>query len=372
MSDDPIAPQLPFGLAVVLQQRQVALGRSHNACTRTSMETVLLIHSARELTDDEAGGHGNRWGVFDDDVPELIGRVLELALEKSEVLPPGLGDKISLQRLVADGEPAAAALLYTGKEPGAGKEGLMSLLHHDAGGEGRAASLQLWSAFPFFGDGVEVEAEVEQVCLFPNRIEARLDLGLAGGGLIEAFDPCFWQNRAVYRSGERYRFSVSALAYRMGPAPALEHVIDDEHEIRRFHARDAWAQAHGHWTRDDEEASLAAWQPESPEELAPIRISMGEMAALLSSSSGPADDAQFQGQVVRVTPRAVRMLDVDFWRVDTVVMRADEDLILPIYVAERLFDDDWRPEVGQYVSGTLWLQAYATSRLPGPVQGGQE
>ncbi len=50
---------------------------------------------------------------------------------------------------------------------------------------------------------------------------------------------------------------------------------------------------------------------------------------------------------------------------NTVVMRADEDLILPIYVAERLFEGEWRPLVGQYVSGTPWLQAYATSRLGG-------
>lgn len=336
------------------------------------MTMDLLLYSARELTDDEAGGHGNRWGVFDDDVSALIGRWLGVAVEKSEVLTVGVNDKPALKEVVAHGEPAAVALLYTGQEPGASKAGLMSLIHHDAGGPGREPSNELWSAFPFLGGGVEVEAEVEQVCLFPNRIEARLDLRLSSGAPVEAFDPCFWQNRAVYRSGERYCFSVSALAYRMGPPPVLEHVIDDEHEIRRFRARDAWAKIHGQWTREDEEASYAAWQPESPEDLEPIRISMAEMAALLPSSSGPADDAQFQGEVVRVTPRAVRMLDVDFWRVDTVVMRADEDLVLPIYVAERLFEGDWRPQVGQYVCGTLWMQAYATRRLDGPAQGGQE
>lgn len=326
------------------------------------MGTSLLIYTARELTDDEAGGHGNRWGVFDDDVAVLFSRWLGLAIEKSELPILGVGDKAALETVVARGEPAAIALLYTGQEPGASKAGLMSLIHLDAGGPGREPSNQLWSAFPFLGDGVVVEAEVEKVCMFPNRIEARLELGLAAGGLIEAFDPCFWQNRAVYRSDHRYRFSVSALAYRMEPAPALEHVIDDEHEIRRFRAREAWVKTHGHWTREDEEASIAAWRPESPEDLEPIRIGMGEMAALLPSSSGPADDAQFQGEVVRVTPRAVRMLDVDLWRVDTIVMRADEDLALPIYVAERLFEGDWRPQVGQYVSGTLWLQAYATNR----------
>lgn len=336
------------------------------------MGTDLLIHAARKLTDDEAGGHGNRWSVFDDDVSALIGQWLGVAVEKSEVPVLGIGDKTAIDKVVANGEPAAVALLYTGQAPGASKAGLMSLIHQDAGGPGREPSNQLWSAFPFLGDGVEVEAEVQQVSLFPNRIEARLELSLAAGGLIEAFDPYFWQNRAVYRSDEIYRFSVSALAYRMGAAPSLEHVIDDEHEIRRFRARDAWVKTHGNWTREDEKASLAAWHPESPDDLEPIRISMGQMAALLPSSSGPADDAQFQGEVVRITPRAVRMLDVDFWRVDTVVMRADEDLVLPIYVAERLFEGDWRPQVGQYVSGTLWLQAYATSRLAESEQGGQE
>lgn len=319
----------------------------------------LLIRSAQELTDDEAGGHGNRWGVFDDDVSALFGHWIGLALEKSEVLELGIFDRNGLERLVADGEPAGSALLYTGCAPGTSKTGLMSLIHHDPGGPGRESGNQLWSAFPFFGEGVEVEAEVERICIFPNRLEARLELGLATGGLIEAFDPLFWQHRALYRQDETYRFSVSALAYWMGPAPALEHVIDDEHEIRRFHARDAWVKAHGQWTREDEGASMAAWKPESAKDLEPIRISMAEMAALLPSSSGPADDVQYRGEVVRVVPRAVRMLDVDFWRVDAVVMRADEDFVLPIYVAEHSFDDDWRPTVGQYVAGTVWMQAYA-------------
>ncbi|MDH1428201.1 hypothetical protein N5J23_17485 [Comamonas aquatica] len=215
------------------------------------MAIDILLYSARELTDDEAGGHGNRWGVFEDDVSALIGRWLGMAVEKSEVPTLGIGDNAALEQVVAHGEPTAVALLYTGQEPGASNSGLMSLIHVDAGGPGREPSNQLCSAFPFLVDGIEVEAEIEQICIFPNRIEARLELSLVAGGLIEAFDPCFWQNRAVYRSDERYRFVVSALAYRMGPASALEHVIDDEHEIRRFRARDAWVKAHGHWTRED-------------------------------------------------------------------------------------------------------------------------
>ena len=323
------------------------------------MNQDLLLLSSPELTDDDAGGHGIRWGVFDDDVPALMGRWLGVAVNDAEASSFGMGDQDALAQRVAQGEPSAFALLHTGQARGEGQAGLMALIHQDPGGPDHEPRNALWSAFPFFGDGRQVLAEVEEIGVFPNRIEARLRLGLSSGATVFAFDTGFVQSRAVYRAGERYRFVLSALAYDMGPAQSLDHVIDDEDEIRRFHARNAWAEVHGGWTPEDEAASLAAWQPQSPEDLEPIHINMGQMAILLPSSTGPADDAQFVGEVVQVTPRAVRVLDVDFWRVDMVVIRADEDVVIPIYVAENLFENDWRPEVGQYVTGSLWLQAYA-------------
>lgn len=329
------------------------------------MQGELLLFSARELTNEEAGGHGDHWGVFSDDLPEFISHWLSIVIEKSEVPALGLGDKETITNVMARGEPAAFALLYTGQAPGESNAGFMSLFHPDFGGPDQEGGNRLWSTFPFFGDGIAVKATIEQIGLFPNHIEARLQLNLEVGGSIDVFDTLFWRSRSVYRQDESYRFLVSALAYRIEPAATREHVISDEHEIRRFHARDAWAKTYGQWTPDDEEASLAAWHPECPEDLEPIRISMSEMAALMPVSSGPSDDAWFQGEVVRVTPHAVRTLDVDFWRIDAVVMRADEDLVLPIYVAEHLFDGDWRPEVGQYVSGLLWLQAYAAEQPAG-------
>ena len=43
----------------------------------------------------------------------------------------------------------------------------------------------------------------------------------------------------------------------------------------------------------------------------------------------------------------------------SVVIRADEDVVIPIDVAEHAFEGGWRPEAGQYVTGSLGLQAYA-------------
>lgn len=332
------------------------------------MNQDLLLLTAKALTDDDAGGHGNRWGVFDEDVPALMGKWLGVAVNDAEVSSFGIGDQAAMAQLRAQGEPSAFALLHTGegrdKGRGEAQAGLMALIYQDPGGPDSEPRNALFSAFPFFGDGAEVLAEVVQIGVFPNSLEARLRLGLSSGAVVFAFDTGFVQSRAVYRAGERYRFVLSALAYDIGPAQSLDHVIDDEAEIRRFHARNAWAEVHGGWTKEDEAASLAAWQPQSPEDLEPIHIHLGQMAVLLPSSTGPADDVQFVGEVVQVTPRAVRVLDVEFWRVDTVVIRADEDVAVPIYVAEHAFEGDWRPEVGQYVTGSLWLQAYARGMAP--------
>jgi hypothetical protein len=170
----------------------------------------LLIHSAKQLTVEDAGGHGDRWSIFQDAVTALIGSWIGTTIQEAEIPAFALTDERALELLIARGESSASALLYTGSPPGASKTGLMSLIHHDAPGLDRKAESRLWSAFPFFGIGLEIEAEVEDLWLFPNRIEARLELGLSGGGLIEAFDSMFCQHRALYRQGESYRFSLSA------------------------------------------------------------------------------------------------------------------------------------------------------------------
>lgn len=130
---------------------------------------------------------------------------------------------------------------------------------------------------------------------------------------------------------------------------------------RRFRARDAWVKTHGHWTREDEEASLAAWQPESPDDLEPIRISMGEMAALLPSSSGPADDAQFQGEVVRVAGATRRVdLNKNRWTVRNREGVAITKLFRTREQAEYLAD-----QTGEFVVvevPVLWVKGMPTIR----------
>lgn len=318
----------------------------------------LMLNTAQELSNGQAGGHGDRWSVLAGG-DETIIRKLMATIGKAELFDTDLVDKAAAEAIAATGEPLGALLLYTGQEKGTSRTGAMSLIGQAPGGTGRR---QLWSAYPFFGNGVEVDGVVDELLLHPNRVEAVLKIGRDNGAVISAFDPLFCLHRGLYRAGETYRFSLSAMAYTMEPAEQRGCVVDIPDKVRGFRAADAWATKHGKYTKIDEEAALAAWQPETPEDLEPIRIDASHMTILWPT--GFSDDFGYMGEIVSWTPDAVRMLGTSFWRVDvTLVSCADENLTVPIYVAENLFEGDWRPSVGEYVAGNLWMQAYAKALL---------
>jgi hypothetical protein len=71
------------------------------------------------------------------------------------------------------------------------------------------------------------------------------------------------------------------------------------------------------------------------------------------------------GEVVQVKNDAARMLETNFWRVDVVVLRSEVmgTLTIPIHVSENLLEGEWRPRVGEHVTGNAWLQAYPKAVL---------
>lgn len=326
----------------------------------------LLLHSARQLTDDEAGGHGDHWGAVTEDVKESVLKILPEAIQKGQLPQLGMRTDREAGGLRVAGEPEAALLLHDVADGGqTGRSGMLCVIELNATDDAGKPCNLVASFYPMLGEGNQIVATVSEIGLFPNRLEARLELSLQGSGaMLWAFDPLFAQHRGMYLRDEALVFSVAGLAYSMEPAPNRQHVIDDPQGIRRFRARDAWVKRHGHWSKDeDEEASLRAWKPTSPEDFEPVRFDLSHMTMLMPASEGPVDDAGYMGEVIAVTPDALHILGGVLWRVDTVVMEPEGDrVVVPIYVAERLFSDDWRPQIGEFVTGNVWMQAYPLRR----------
>ena len=145
---------------------------------------------------------------------------------------------------------------------------------------------------------------------------------------------------------------MAGLAYSMSlVAEDEEFVIDDPESIRRHRASLAWVEKHGSWNKEtDLEALLAAWEPESPEDLEPIHFSMAKkMCAYIPRFGGVEDDAEYRGEVVDVKLNCLRLFGVEFWWVDVAIARNEQDLVIPFFVAERTLSDEWRPRAGDYV-----------------------
>lgn len=161
----------------------------------------LMLNTAQELSNEQAGGHGDRWGVFAGGAETVINRLMT-TIEKAELFDIGLVDKADTEAIVATGEPRCLLLLYTGQEKGMGRTGAMSLHVLNQAEQ----HLELWSAYPFFANGVEVTGVVDRLLLYPNRVEAVLEIGLDNGAVIPAFDPLFCLHRGLYRAGKPIGF----------------------------------------------------------------------------------------------------------------------------------------------------------------------
>lgn len=324
-----------------------------------------LFFQARVMSDEEAGGHGERWELFAENAKEIIANWLPTAINNSKVVELGVHDKASNAELIASGEYQAAGLLYSDRKHDENLAGMLLVIAINVQDEPSGdVHNKLVTAYPFFTEGAQIDTVVESIDLFPNRTEAVITLLHGDEMSLHVFDTLFYNHRALYRKGQKARFSIAALAYSMEPADTQTFTIDDPEKIRRHRASEAWAKKYGYWFKEeDEETALAQWEPETPEDLEPIRISTEQMAAYFPSSYGGGNDFSYRGEVTGIKPEAHVLFGMPVWRIDVTVSRlmGDVDFTLPFYVTEKAFAEGWRPKVGEYVAGTAWMQGYMMS-----------
>jgi len=325
------------------------------------MQINYLFDSAYQLTEEEACGHGNHWEIFSDDLEDFIANTIPLALQEGITITPKTQTATLVNRLLEQGELAAAGIQYSDNEiielsPYLLAVIALNVLNEDTGKE----SNLFYSAYPCFPDGVLIQTSINSIGIQPNRLEARLDLVIDDDGpIIYAFDTQFWQNRGMYQENFKHQFYLSGLSYEIEPLVEKEIVIDDPEFIRKHHARMDYLDKHGAYSKEyDEEQALQEWEPGSEEDLEPIHFSLEKMAAYLPDNQ-VSDDASFQGEIVSIVKNNYQLFGVNFWKLDIIIIRYDdEDIAVPIYVADHLFKDDWQPEVGDSVRGTAWFQCH--------------
>lgn len=319
-----------------------------------------LLKYAKELNEEESGGMGDKWDLFGDDTRLTISKILPVAAGHGKVLINEMEDRTTIPEGV---EPVAVLYYPIESDDASGSDGgVVTLLLEGKNDEGEKIN-ELCSMFPMFYTDIRYGSAITLIELFPNRCEARLWLSIPNLPFsVCIFDTMFGVHRSKYISEANYEVILSGMAYRMRSTAGDEYRIEDEESIARHRATDAWVKKHGSFYRDtDLETALAEWNPESSEDLEPVVFDLSRMRSYMPHDIY-ADDGQFAGEVVRVYPNAIEMFGVSFWRVDVAVAQFETDeensFIIPYFIPENRFEGEWRPNVGEWVSGNGWHNGY--------------
>jgi len=274
----------------------------------------------------EQHGHGDHWAVVTEDSMEFLRRLPEI-LNTSQVAM-GMAPGMRPARLYRPpDEPEGFNLVW----PVQG-QGVITTLRVGRDGEPN----DVVGLYPWVGSGIQHALTIERVYPWDNQVEGQIEAQL-GPAIITFFDPLYATNKRFYRAGRSYEFILAGLAYSFAVIEPEPIIISDPEKIVEFRT----------YTGQD------------VSDLSPVHISTKGMAALFSIDKWDRDDYAFQGPVKSLSE--LELLGRRVWKLRVTVLRTlddDKDVDLDIYVADRCFEKDKVPQVGDDVRGNLWMQGH--------------
>lgn len=271
------------------------------------------------IYDDEEAQHylGSHWDSFTDDSKEIIGRLPEMLDSAVPLGKPCDG-------ALPDGWPVGVTLAWPNTE-----QGIAMVLRVDAD------AYQLVSLYPHLSAGSLEELSLNEVKVWEGGLEAQISAGWKGAE-VGFFDTGFVSNRIKYRTGQNYQFRLAGIAYKASPAE------NKEFEITRNPDELAWLNRN---LRAGEEPHEATY-----------KLRLDGAAMFMPVSEWDIDDYSFRAPLKSVEAFS-DFLGQEGWRVRATVMRFDdEDADLDIWITRHAWAGESAPQVGQDISGTLWLQ----------------
>lgn len=311
---------LSFGGSEVLMKWEAfELGMAEKAASLQVDAEPMVWPEDTFVPDSEEKHHflGSHWDCFTDKSVEIIGELpdmLNAAVPFGNPLNEGLPEGWPIGLLLAWPNPARGVVIVL-----------------------RVATdaLQVVSLFPNVAAGSSEALQLHEVKVWEGGLEAQISASWKGAE-ISFFDTGFVNNRIQYRTGQTYEFKLAAIAYQAGPAESKEY------EITRNPDEVAWMNRN---LKDGEEPHEATY-----------KLRLDGAALLLPISDWDIDDYRFQAPMKSVEAFS-DFLGQDGWRVRATVMRPnDEDADLDIWITKHVWKGDSAPEVGQDISGSLWLQ----------------
>ena len=271
-------------------------------------------------SEDDQHFCGSHWGPFYDSADDVLRRLHQIIPQSTRVMT--FGDTYSGPHEIPESWPKGLHLGWPNP-----RWGLITTLRSSEG------AVEVANVSPYVQRGIQVSLEIEKVHVWASGVEAQID-AVWGEGLVSFYDLQFASsNRTWYEAGKRCDFILAGIAYGAGPAE------DENLELGTDSALSEVLRAE----LDHEDRS-------------PLHVSLDGASVFLPIPEWDRDDYSFRGPVLGVSAFD-DWLGQSGWRVRVRVMQFHhEDAELEVFVTRRAWSHPDPPEVGQDISGTLWLQ----------------
>ena len=203
--------------------------------------------------------------------------------------------------------------------------------------DSEGAKQKVWTAYPFAPGGMAYDLHLTAIHDFENGAEGQVSGRVKDIGRVTFFDTLFWLNRNTYRPGANYKMYFSAIAYQIEPAGDVAAVTE------RLGATVAIPDM-----REQPEESGATNLPATTSAALPV---------LAKRETGDMDEYDFLSPV-RYASEFQFGRDKLFVVGITLMQRGAETIDVDLYVSPHIMPKRYQPQVGEYVTGRLWLQGH--------------
>ena len=300
------------------------------------------------LSTAQTGSHGAHWQALSPNAAEDVPQWLQRAVDDAS-LPRGLRpDDHAL--------PTDNWLLQTNHP----HINIHQIIAVDA-----EQPIKLRSAYPTIHSPYWQDVQIQRMGICADTLEAVLHVETQDGTRIHAFDTLYAVNTGYYQSGQLYRASFGALAYKLEKVSADETMlVDDPAAIRHHRALNAILAKHNGVAPDDLQAQIDAWQPSSADDEAPVNLDLSKMAAyLFGEQLGQEDEAWFQGEILGA--QQTDFFGQTIYLYGVAMLKEANALPLVVRIAcSTAALGTQTLQVGDYIRGNIWMQIqiYAMSK----------
>ncbi|MBF7687499.1 hypothetical protein [Acinetobacter rathckeae] len=297
------------------------------------------------IEDQQFGSHVEHWSLLTENptqtVPQWLGQALDqpdmpmgLCQQESEIDPTSwliLGPKNSMIQ-------SAQVIAVENNQPRAVK-----------------------TAFPTLSSPYKTTATIDRIICSRSGSQAVLSLNINHSTLY-AFDSLYSVNKNQYQAQQKYAVALSAWAYALEVVDANEHiVVDDPASIKHHRALNAILAANDGVAPDNLQEQIDAWQPQSEEDKAPLKVDFSKMVAYLHGETlGQEDEAWFQGKIVGKSTTTFKEQSYTLYDV-TILLEDNAEATLIRVATQHLNDQNY--QIGQYIRGNVWIMANIYSTI---------